>query len=139
MQPAGMEQVEAARADGRWENAYAPASEMVVPDDFLKALEKKKLATKPRPEALKKPPSESNKRKPVFWNNKEWWCCDPSTGGKCNGKWRCHHPRTCQGKAFVAKRETEEKRSPSNKKQKLKTAMEAIVQEKQYDSDGNSI
>lgn len=31
--------VRAAKADGRWENAYAPASEMKVPADFLAALE----------------------------------------------------------------------------------------------------
>lgn len=34
----GMERVRAARADGRWEAAYAPASEMTIPDDFLTAL-----------------------------------------------------------------------------------------------------
>jgi uncharacterized protein YdeI (YjbR/CyaY-like superfamily) len=29
----------AAKADGRWENAYSPVSEMKVPADFLAALE----------------------------------------------------------------------------------------------------
>ena len=38
MRPPGLAEVEAARADGRWENAYAPASEMDVPDDFVKAV-----------------------------------------------------------------------------------------------------
>lgn len=38
MTDAGMVQVDAAKADGRWENAYT-ASEMEVPDDFLQALE----------------------------------------------------------------------------------------------------
>ena len=34
-----MVQVRAAMADGRWENAYT-ASEMLVPEDFLTALER---------------------------------------------------------------------------------------------------
>jgi len=38
MQPAGLDQVEAAKADGRWENAYAPQSRATVPDDFQQAL-----------------------------------------------------------------------------------------------------
>src|SRR5690606_4935530 len=39
MEKPGLDQVRKARADGRWKNAYAPASEMKVPDDFLAALE----------------------------------------------------------------------------------------------------
>lgn len=39
MQPSGLVHVDAAKADGRWESAYARASEMVIPDDFLAALE----------------------------------------------------------------------------------------------------
>lgn len=38
MQPSGLLQVQAAQADGRWQAAYAPASEMAVPDDFMQAL-----------------------------------------------------------------------------------------------------
>ncbi|GAB5452928.1 MAG: YdeI/OmpD-associated family protein [Halioglobus sp.] len=41
MQAPGLAHVDAAKADGRWENAYAPASQMKVPADFLTALEKK--------------------------------------------------------------------------------------------------
>lgn len=41
MQEAGMKHVLAAQSDGRWEAAYAPASEMTVPDDFLGALEER--------------------------------------------------------------------------------------------------
>lgn len=43
MTEAGRLQVEAAKADGRWDNAYT-ASEMEVPEDFLKALESKPKA-----------------------------------------------------------------------------------------------
>ncbi|WP_031237559.1 YdeI/OmpD-associated family protein [Asticcacaulis sp. AC460] len=38
MQPSGLEHVEAAKADGRWDAAYAPASQMVLPEDFLDRL-----------------------------------------------------------------------------------------------------
>ena len=39
MQSAGLAHVDAAKADGRWDTAYAPSSEMMIPDDFLAALE----------------------------------------------------------------------------------------------------
>ena len=39
MRPAGFAQIEAARADGRWEGAYAPASRAEVPIDLQKALD----------------------------------------------------------------------------------------------------
>jgi uncharacterized protein YdeI (YjbR/CyaY-like superfamily) len=39
MRPAGFAQIEAAKADGRWEGAYAPASRAEVPIDLQKALD----------------------------------------------------------------------------------------------------
>ncbi len=39
MQIPGFIQVRNAKADGRWEKAYAPASEMKIPKDFIEALE----------------------------------------------------------------------------------------------------
>ena len=44
MKPAGIKQVEAAKADGRWEQAYDSQSNMVVPADFLEELAKNKKA-----------------------------------------------------------------------------------------------
>ena len=44
MQPSGLAHVEAARQDGRWEQAYSGSSEMVIPDDFLEALQKNPAA-----------------------------------------------------------------------------------------------
>jgi uncharacterized protein YdeI (YjbR/CyaY-like superfamily) len=43
MTESGLVQIRAAKADGRWENAYA-AAEMKVPADFLAALEGKPKA-----------------------------------------------------------------------------------------------
>ncbi|MDQ2896657.1 MAG: YdeI/OmpD-associated family protein [Actinomycetota bacterium] len=44
MQPAGLRQVEAARADGRWSAAYPPQSSATVPDDFQSALDENPAA-----------------------------------------------------------------------------------------------
>jgi uncharacterized protein YdeI (YjbR/CyaY-like superfamily) len=44
MTPAGMKAVEAARADGRWQAAYASPKNATPPQDFLKALAKNKKA-----------------------------------------------------------------------------------------------
>lgn len=40
MKPAGLAAVEAAKADGRWDAAYAPPSEMEVPPDLADALDR---------------------------------------------------------------------------------------------------
>ena len=39
MQAAGLAHVEAARSDGRWTSAYAGSATMVMPEDFLAALQ----------------------------------------------------------------------------------------------------
>lgn len=44
MKKAGLKQVEAAKADGRWEKAYDSPKDMVIPEDFLKELSKNKKA-----------------------------------------------------------------------------------------------
>ncbi|MEM8783817.1 MAG: YdeI/OmpD-associated family protein [Planctomycetota bacterium] len=44
MQPAGLAQVDAAKKDGRWKNAYGPASELKIPQDFLDAVAKHRKA-----------------------------------------------------------------------------------------------
>lgn len=44
MRAAGIKEVEAAKADGRWEQAYDSPSNMVVPADFLKELARNKKA-----------------------------------------------------------------------------------------------
>jgi uncharacterized protein YdeI (YjbR/CyaY-like superfamily) len=44
MKPAGLKEVEAAKASGRWQRAYASPRAMTVPEDFLKELSKDKRA-----------------------------------------------------------------------------------------------
>lgn len=44
MRPAGVTAVEAAKADGRWERAYAGPATMTVPDDFATILKENSAA-----------------------------------------------------------------------------------------------
>jgi uncharacterized protein YdeI (YjbR/CyaY-like superfamily) len=44
MRPAGLNEIERAKKDGRWDAAYAPASTAKVPDDLRAALAKNKQA-----------------------------------------------------------------------------------------------
>ena len=44
MMPAGLEQVESAKKDGRWDSAYDSPKNMEVPPDFLREIEKDKSA-----------------------------------------------------------------------------------------------
>jgi uncharacterized protein YdeI (YjbR/CyaY-like superfamily) len=44
MKPAGIKQVEAAKSDGRWEQAYDSPGNMTLPHDFLLELQKDKKA-----------------------------------------------------------------------------------------------
>ncbi len=39
MRPAGQAEIDAAKADGRWDAAYAPASKIEVPPDLVEAIE----------------------------------------------------------------------------------------------------
>ena len=42
--PAGARQLEAAKSDGRWDNAYDSPKNITVPEDFMKLLIKNKRA-----------------------------------------------------------------------------------------------
>ena len=44
MQPAGLRQVELAKADGRWDMAYKSQSKITIPDDFQSELDKNQKA-----------------------------------------------------------------------------------------------
>ena len=44
MQPAGLQVIEAAKANGSWNAAYDAQSNMTIPEDFLKALRKNRKA-----------------------------------------------------------------------------------------------
>jgi uncharacterized protein YdeI (YjbR/CyaY-like superfamily) len=45
MQPAGLREVEKAKADGRWERAYASQRNATVPDDLQRALDANEAAS----------------------------------------------------------------------------------------------
>ena len=44
MRPAGLHEVQAAQADGRWDAAYAPQSRAAVPEDFQRELDRNHAA-----------------------------------------------------------------------------------------------
>ena len=44
MKPSGLKEIEAAKADGRWEMAYDSPANMEIPKDFLKELSKNRIA-----------------------------------------------------------------------------------------------
>lgn len=44
MEPAGLAEIEKAKADGRWDKAYDSPKHMKIPDDFITALKKDKKA-----------------------------------------------------------------------------------------------
>ena len=44
MRPSGMKEVDAAKADGRWENAYDSPATMTIPEDFLEELSRDQKA-----------------------------------------------------------------------------------------------
>ena len=46
MRPAGLREVERAKADGRWDAAYDPQSTAIVPDDLRRELERHETARK---------------------------------------------------------------------------------------------
>lgn len=45
MKPAGLQAVEAAKQDGRWEAAYSSQKNMLIPEDFQSALDENKKAS----------------------------------------------------------------------------------------------
>lgn len=44
MRRSGLAQVDAAKADGRWDSAYSGSKDMIIPEDFLAALENEPTA-----------------------------------------------------------------------------------------------
>ncbi len=61
MQPAGLKQIEAAKKNGRWEDAYDSSKNMAVPADFLR-----ELAKDPKAEAFYKTLNKAN-RYAIAW------------------------------------------------------------------------
>ena len=90
-------------------------------------------------------PKEEDLFKPKDWNGKRWWYCHPDTGGKCDGEYRRHEPKDCQGKAFKGKRRKtssreDKKDGPSNpgkRELKVAEALSTIVDNQETDSDSS--
>ena len=93
-------------------------------------IDKSKKRTKlKKPSWFFKEPQDDELKKPKFWNNRNWYWCSPSTGGKCNGIYRAHKPSDCEGKAHVftsnKKRKPVSSKDDKDRKLKLSKAYEA--------------
>ena len=81
--------------------------------------------------------------RPCTWNNRKWYWCGKETQGTCGGKWRCHKPSECKGKALIGKqkREVDVEEDNKGKKLKLTPAMQSVIdQDYQYsDTDEEEV
>ena len=104
---------------------------------------KRQFINVPKPSWMHERPKEEDLFKPKDWNGKRWWYCHPDTGGKCDGEYRRHEPKDCQGKAFKGKRRKtssreDKKDGPSNpgkRELKVAEALSTIVDDQETDSD----
>jgi len=163
------EKFKSMKDEGTWNAPSEEEERILALEAKLKAniqkFSKAKATTKPgrtpketKPKALDSRPTDANKHKPIFWKKRTWYWCDESTGGKCEGRWRCHKPSECLGKNFKKKEKGNRKiahtdtkgnkhgqdKSVSNqnqkepKKLKLVKAMQAISGEQVSDGENST-
>ena len=90
---------------------------------------KSKNADPEKPSWLKNDDKPKDPAKSRNWNDKVWYWCDASTGGKCGGKWGTHKPTECRGQR--GKRNNKDK-SPNAKRARA----EQIIKAQQAVIDG---
>jgi hypothetical protein len=78
---------------------------------------------KEKPSELKYQTPPKDFTKMIKWKGLEYRWCSKETGGKCDGKWRAHHPSKCLGADYLKKRKAEQesddhKAGNANKKAK---------------------
>ena len=85
-------------------------------------------------------PSGNNINKTREWNNRKWYFCSPETGGKCDGKWRCHKPSECNPKVFLQKKKQQaEEKGNSRLALKLEQKLAALQATVINESDDESM
>ena len=107
---------------------------------------KRQFVNTPKPSWMHERPKEEDLSKPKEWNGKKWWYCHPDTGGKCDGEYRRHEPKDCQGKAFKGKRrktssredEKDGQSSPGKRELRVAEALSTIVDNHETDSDSST-
>ena len=100
----------------------------------------------PKPQWMHERPTEDVLFKPKTWNGKEWWFCHKDTGGKCDGEYRRHHPKDCQGRQFKGRkskngqinRAGKSKQDQNEREIKVAEALTTIVEDHETDSDSDS-
>ena len=114
-----------------------------TPSDLSK---KRQFVNVPKPAWMHERPKEEDLHKPKNWNGKRWWYCHPDTGGKCDGEYRRHEPKDCQGKAFKGKRRKKtprgdnkvDKPTPGKRELKVAEALSTIVDDHETESDSSA-
>ena len=107
---------------------------------------KRQFINVPKPAWMHERPKEEELFKPKDWNGKRWWYCHPDTGGKCDGEYRRHEPKDCQGKAFKGKKRKGSPRgddkvgkpNPGKRELKVAEALSTVVDDHETDSDSSS-
>lgn len=85
------------------------------------------------PPFLNEKPEEGKEKAPRKWEDKNWWYCHETTGGKCPGKWRTHKPQQCKWDQIIAKAKKNQARDNAPK---LTRAYQAVIDHE--DNDDNS-
>ena len=70
-------------------------------------------------------PQKGQQSRSRVWNGNQWFWCSKETGGKCEGRWVCHHPSSCEAKAFRGfNKKGTHKENPKQEKTKKKNKRE---------------
>ena len=69
----------------------------------------------PKPQWMHERPKEEDLSKTITWNGKEWWYCYKDTSGKCDGEYRRHYPKDCQGRQFKGQKSRNSQSSRAGK------------------------
>ena len=89
---------------------------------------KGKKQNPPKPSWIFRRPPEDELLKPRKWNGNDWWYCHQDTGGRCDGQYRRHKPKDCEGKAFrgcfgnTKTNSNKKSENPEDAEKKLKVA-----------------
>ena len=99
-----------------------------------------------KPSWMVERPPEEELHNPRKWNGNDCWYCHPDTGGKCDGQYRRHKPKDCEGKSFRGRfsnvknnlNKSSEHTNNAEKRLKVAEALTTIVNEPEDDntSDG---
>ena len=110
---------------------------------------------KPAPEWKAKQERPNDLSTKNWWIGRWWYYCCSENGGKCPGRWVCHEPSKCEGRAFrrtnddgphqeahkdnkEPKKDVKKERTTSNRKDKMVKAISAELNDDSGDDSSNA-